>query len=187
MKHNVQVEVAGFQLSLPLQTVDEDRLLPVFVGFNDVDLTTECASQLLSQVPDFDVVLTEEVQGVPLAFEMSRQAKKARFIMARKQAKTYMADVAAIQMEVEDEGQIFYPRRYLSQEDAEYLKGKRVLLVDDMVIAGKTIKVLEGLATALGAYVVGKAAILAHEGVELGEDIVVLAQLPSYHADDIHD
>lgn len=180
MERRIQVEIGGLSRTLPLQKVDEDRVMPVFVGFNDVALTTSAAGQLLDLVPEFDVILTEEVQGVPLAFEMSRQADKPRYVVARKQAKAYMADVAAIQLEVEDEGQVFFPRRYLSQDDADYVKGKRVLIVDDMVMAGKTLKVLDGLATALGGYVVGGAAILAHEGAEEEGDLVVLATLSAY-------
>lgn len=186
MDQKFEVEIAGLRRMLPLQRIDENLVMPVFVAFNDVALTQAAATQLLEQVPEFDVILTEEVQGVPLAYEMSRQADKARYVVARKQAKAYMANVAAIQLEVEDEGEVFYPRRYLSQEDADFLKGKRVLVVDDMVMAGRTMRVLEDLANALGGYVVGKATILAYEGLNC-EDLVTLAELPPYKDKDTNE
>lgn len=180
MMRFIEIEVAGLQRTLPLYQIDEDTSIALFVGFNDVELTVGAAEELLQRVPEFDVILTEEVQGVPLAFEMSRQALKSRYVVARKHAKTYMEDVAAIQLMESRDDTLTVSRRYISKKDAEYLENKRVLLVDDMVLKGNTLQVLSDLVDAVGGYVVGKAAIIRHQLDEEIDNLVTLITLPIY-------
>ncbi len=186
MQKMIEMEIAGVRRRLPLYQVDEDTYEAVFIAFNDVSLTQNAASALLEQVPDFDCILTEETQGVPLAFEMSRQAGLKRYIVARKQAKAHMDDVVAIQIEGKIEGEEDVPlnvrKLYLSQEDALYLKGKRVLLVDDCVLHGKTMYALDQLVDALGGYVAGMATILVQEGVPDLPDLLALGRVPVFDA-----
>lgn len=180
MMRFVEIEVAGLQRKLPLYQIDEETSIALFVGFNDVELTIGAATELLERVPEFDVILTEEVQGIPLAYEMSRQAHKERYVVARKHAKTYMEDVEAIQVMERRDDLMTISRRYISKKDAEYLSNKRVLLVDDMVLKGNTLQVLSDLVDAVGGYVVGKAAILRHQLDDDVENLVNLITLPPY-------
>lgn len=176
----VEVEIAGLTRKLPLKPINEEVAIALFVCFNDVPLTVAAAETLLSQVPEFDVIITEEAQGIPLAFEMSRQAQKDRCIIARKSAKAYMEDVAAIQLMEADGNEQIITRRYLSQQDADYLKNKRVLIVDDMALYGRTLNLLSDLVEAMGGYVVGQATILQHELEELDSRLISLKTLPVY-------
>lgn len=186
MQKMIEMEIAGVSRRLPLYQVDEETYEAVFIAFNDVILTQNAARALLEQVPDFDCILTEETQGVPLAFEMSRQAGLKRYIVARKQAKAHMDDVVAIQIEGKIEGEEDVPlnvrKLYLSQEDALYLKGKRVLLVDDCVLHGKTMYALDQLVDALGGYVAGMATILVQEGAPDLPDLLALGRVPVFDA-----
>ena len=186
MQKMIEMEIAGVRRRLPLYQVDEETYEAVFIAFNDVTLTQNAARALLEQVPDFDCILTEETQGVPLAFEMSRQAGLKRYIVARKQAKAHMDDVVAIQIEGKIEGEEDVPlnvrKLYLSQEDALYLKGRRVLLVDDCVLHGKTMYALDQLVDALGGYVAGMATILVQEGAPDLPDLVALGRVPVFNA-----
>ena len=177
------VDIAGLNRRLPLYLIDEDTCGAVFVAFNDIELTIKAAEELLKQVPEFDVILTEEVQGIPLAFEMSRQAGMSRYIVARKQAKVPMDDVVAIRVESPDGEDV--RKLYLTKDDAEYLCGKRVLLVDDYVLHGSTIFALTELTNANGGYVVGSAAILMQQDASVFEGLVTLGMLPIFHVDGV--
>lgn len=178
------VDIAGMTRRLPLYLVDEDTCEALFIAYNDVPLTIHAAKELLKEVAEFDVILTEETQGIPLAYEMTRQSDLPRYIVARKQAKAHMDDVYAIQIEAMEEGGA--PRRlYLSKSDAEYLANKRVLLVDDCVLRGSTIYALSEMANTLGAYVVGSAAILMQQDASAFNDLVTLGTLPVFHADGV--
>lgn len=179
MQKMIEMEIAGVRRRLPLYQVDEETYEAVFIAFNDVTLTQNAARTLLEQVPDFDCILTEETQGVPLAFEMSRQAGLKRYIVARKQAKAHMDDVVAIQIEGKEDVPLNVRKLYLSQEDALYLKGKRVLLVDDCVL-GKTMYALDQLVDALGGYVAGMATILVQEGAPDLPDLLALGRVPVF-------
>lgn len=185
-----EVEIAGLSRKLPLYQVDEGTFIPLFIAYNDVPLIQAAAKALLEKVADFDVILTEEIQGITLAYAMSLLAGKDRIIVARKSAKAYMDDAVAIQVidheepDEDDEGgaSIVYKRLYVSQDDAAYIKNKRVLLVDDVVLHGRTMCSLTELTNALGGYVVGEASIIRHGFYDQSEDDnqVYLLSLPLY-------
>lgn len=63
----------------------------------------------------------------------------------------------------------------------EYLRGKRVLLVDDVISTGESLRALEKLTEKAGGIVVGKAAVLAEGDAALRDDIIFLAPLPLIH------
>lgn len=177
------INISGMTKRLPLYLVDEDTCEALFIAFNDVALTKHAAEKLLELVPEFDVILTEEVQGVPLAYEMTRQAGIARYVVARKKAKAHMDDVFAIQ--VENPGDYEVRKLYLAAEDAEYLRDKRILLVDDCVLYGSTMYALSELANATGGYVVGMAAILMQQDASMYDGLVTLGTLPIFHANGV--
>ncbi len=157
-----EVEIAGHKRQLPLYQIDEDTWIPLFIAYNDVELIQAAAKELLEKVPDFDCILTEEIQGITLSYALTMLAGKDRFVVARKTAKAYMDDAVAIQVvEIKDDEEVF-KRLYLSKDDAAYLQDKRVLLVDDVVLRGATMGALADLTNALGGYVVGEASIIRH-------------------------
>lgn len=155
-----EVEIAGLERQLPLYQIDEDTFIPLFIAHNDVSLIQAAAKELLDEVVDFDVIVTEEIQGISLAYAMTALANKKRFIVARKSAKSYMDDVVAIQI-IQDDEEVS-KRLYVTKEEAEYIRNKRVLLVDDVILYGKTMRSLFELTNALGGYVVGEASIIHH-------------------------
>ena len=160
MKKFHEVEISGLMRRLPLYQIDEDTWIPLFIAYNDVELIQAAAKELLAMVPDFDCIVTEEIQGISLAYAMTELSGKQRFVVARKSAKAYMSDAVAIQVTDHDNDSV--KRLYLSQEDAEYIANKRVLLVDDVVLRGTTMEALSELTNALNGYVVGQASIIRH-------------------------
>ena len=145
MKKFHDVEISGLKRRLSLYQIDEDTWIPLFIAYNDVELIQAAAAELLDKVPDFDCILTEEIQGISLAYAMTLLSNKERFVVARKSAKVYMDDAIAIQVvEHKEEGDVF-KRLYLSKDDAEYIANKRVLLVDDVYTTGSTADALARL------------------------------------------
>ena len=72
---------------------------------------------------------------------------------------------------------------YVDGADAEYMKGKRVLIVDDVISTGESLHALEQLVEQSGGEIVGRMAILA-EGDAIGrKDITYLAPLPLFDSE----
>ena len=149
------LEVAGLERELPVCPLGNGVSIAGFVMFSDVELTIACATELLKRVPEHDVLLTAESKGIPLAYEMSRQSGK-RYILARKSKKLYMKNAVEV----------------------EYLKGKKVLLVDDVISTGESLHALEKLTEKAGGNIVGRSAVLAEGDAAERKDIIFLAPLP---------
>lgn len=169
------LKVAGLERDLPVCPLGNGVSIAGFVMFSDVELTVSCATELLKHLPEFDVMVTAESKGIPLAYEMSRQSGK-RYILARKSKKLYMRN--AVEVDVQSITTTGLQKLYLSGDDMDYLKGKRVLLVDDVISTGESIHALEKLAEKAGGNVVAKAAVLAEGDAANRDDIIVLAPLP---------
>ena len=173
--------IAGHVRHLPICPVNENLSIAGFVMFGDTELTEACAEALLARAPAFDVLITAESKGIPLVCSMARLSGKGRYVLARKSVKLYMKDV--VSFAVRSITTVAPQTLYLDGGDVAYLKGKRVLIVDDVVSTGRSLEALENLVTTSGGEIVGRMAVLA-EGDAIGrKDIVVLANLPLFHPD----
>ena len=76
-----------------------------------------------------------------------------------------------------------FQRLYLGRDDADLLRGKRVLLMDDVISTGGSLRAMEALVEKAGGIVTGKVAVLAEGDAQKREDIRFLAPLPVFHAD----
>lgn len=177
MKDFYELKVAGLTRQLPICPVNEKLDIAAFVMFSDVELTIACATELLKRCPDHDVVMTAESKGIPLAYEMARQ-KGQRYIVARKSIKLYMSDPVGV--EVKSITTAAMQKLYLDKNDLSYLRGKRVLIVDDVISTGESLNAVEGLASFAGCEIVGKAAVLAEGDAANRTDIVYLEKLPLF-------
>lgn len=130
-----KMTIAGLERSLPLCKVSDDLYIGAFVIFGDPELTTACAEELLKRAPEYDYMLTAEAKGIPLIHEMARLAGNRKYFLARKKAKLYMRDVFEVSVDsITTEGS---QKLYLDGSDAELMKGKRILLVDDVISTGR--------------------------------------------------
>ena len=91
MAGSYKMTIAGLERELPLCPLNDKIDIAAFVMFSDVELTVAAAEQLLDKSPYFDVILTAESKGIPLAYEMSRQSGKP-YVVARKSVKLYMTE-----------------------------------------------------------------------------------------------
>ena len=176
-----EMKVAGLNRRLPLCPLNDKLMIGAFVIFGDVELTSACASELLKRAPEHDVLITAESKGIPLVYEMARQEGGSRYLLARKAPKLYMKNVFTVEV-----NSITTANRQvlcLDGEDAEYMKGKRVIIVDDVISTGESLKALETLVERAGGQIVGRMAILAEGDAQTRPDITYLEPLPLFNPD----
>ncbi len=172
-----KMTIAGLERELPLCPLNEKLDIAAFVMFSDVEITVASAAELLKKCPEFDVILTAESKGIPLAYEMSRQCGKP-YIVARKSVKLYMSNPVSVT--VKSITTANEQTLYLSAEKAEMIKGKNVLVVDDVISTGESLKALEELVSSADGNISAKAAVLAEGDAADRKDIIFLEKLPLF-------
>lgn len=173
-----EITVAGCTRKLPICKLSDDLSFAGFVIFGDAELTVACAKELLRLAPEYDYLITAEAKGIPLAHEMARQHGDKRYVLARKATKLYMTDVfdCAVRSISTDRVQ----HLYLDGADAALMRGKRVLIVDDVISTGESLKALEALVQQAGGEICGRMAILAEGDAQRREDLIFLEPLPLF-------
>ena len=173
-----KMNIAGCERALPLCPLNENLYIAAFVIFGDPELTTACAKALLDRAPEYDYMITAESKGIPIVHEMARLAGNQKYFLARKKPKLYMTGVfESTVRSITTEGE---QKLYLDSADAELMRGKRVLIVDDVISTGESLKALEILVEKTGAEIVGKMAILAEGDAIDRDDIIYLEPLPLF-------
>lgn len=175
-----KMKIAGLDRDLIICPVNDKLDIAGFIMFSDVELTVACASELLKKAPEFDCIVTAECKGIPLAYEMSRQSGKKYFV-ARKGAKLYMKD--PIKVDVKSITTVNVQSLYLDKSEADQMAGKRILVVDDVISTGESLKALETLLNATEGTVVAKMAVLAEGDAADRTDIIFLEKLPLFFHD----
>ena len=178
LKH--PMNIAGLKRELPICRVTDELYIGAFVIFGDVELTVACAKALLEKAPEYDYIITAESKGIPLAYEMARQAGDEKWLLARKGAKLYMQNVFSV--EVKSITTDHVQKLYLDGADAALMQGKRILIVDDVISTGESLHALEELVEKAGGQIVGRMAILAEGDAQNREDLIYLEKLPLYNA-----
>ena len=175
-----EIDIAGMKCDLPLCPVTDDLYIGAFVMFGKVDLTIHAAAELLKRVPEFDIIVAPEAKAIPLAYEMSRQSG-INYLIARKKAKAYMSGI--FQVNVKSITTSGVQTLIIDTADAELIRGKRVLVVDDVISTGESLRATEELVVQAGGNIVAKAAVLAEGDAADRPDITVLAPLPLFNPD----
>ena len=171
------LNVAGLTRELKICPVNENLDIAAFVMFSDVEMTVACAQELLKVTPGFDIIITAESKGIPLAYEMSRQSGK-KYILARKSQKLYMKNT--VEVVVDSITTAGIQKLYLDEDDMNCIRGKNVLLVDDVISTGQSITALERLVEQADGKIVGRACVLAEGDAAQRDDIIFLAPLPLF-------
>lgn len=172
-----KMKIAGLERSLKICPLNDKIDIAAFVMFSDVELTCAAAKELIEKCPECDVILTAESKGIPLAYEMARQLG-ITYVVARKSVKLYMSDV--ISVDVKSITTQAEQTLYLDGDKAKMLKGKRVLIVDDVISTGESLSSLVALLDECGVKPVGCAAVLAEGDAAERDDIIYLEYLPLF-------
>lgn len=181
MNTHYHMTIAGCERDLPICPLNDKLSIGAFVIFGDCELTQACAAELLKKAPEFDYIITAESKGIPLAYEMARQIGAKKWLLARKGAKLYMRNVFSV--EVRSITTDHVQKLYLDGDDAELMRGKKILIVDDVISTGESLTALEKLVTEAGGEICGRMAILAEGDAQEREDIIYLEKLPLFNSD----
>ncbi|MBQ9248250.1 MAG: adenine phosphoribosyltransferase [Ruminococcus sp.] len=177
MSRTYKMTIAGCERELPLCEVDEHLDIAAFIMFGDVEITEKSAAELLKKAPEHDIVITAEAKGIPLCYEMARQGC-GEYIIARKGVKVYMPD--PISVNVKSITTLSQQTLYLGSDDAEKMRGKKVLIVDDVISTGESLRALDALVQKAGGEIVGQVAVLAEGDAADRDDIIFLEKLPVF-------
>lgn len=175
------IQVAGLTRELPICPLSDTVSIGAFVIFGDVELTVACARELLKIAPEYDYMITAESKGIPLVYEMARQAGAQKWLLARKSVKLYMKDVIGVEVRSITTENV--QKLYIDGADAQLMRGKRILLVDDVISTGESLLAVEELVEKAGGIVAGRMAILAEGEAKERKDIQFLQTLPLFHSD----
>ena len=176
-----EIDIAGLKRELPICKVTDDLYIGAFVMFGDVELTVHCATELLKRAPEYDYLIAPEAKAIPLLYEMARQSGAEKYFLARKTAKAYMSGV--FEVNVKSITTAAVQRLIIDSADAEQIRGKRMLILDDVISTGESLRAMEELVTAAGGIVAGRMAVLAEGDAIERDDIIVLAPLPLFNPD----
>ena len=174
-----RMTIAGLERDLPICPINDSLSIGAFVIFGDPELTTAAASALLERAPAYDYLISAEAKGIPLVHEMARLAGNQKYFLARKAPKLYMTgvlDVKVRSITTEKEQHL-----YLDTADAELMRGKRVLIVDDVISTGESLFAVESLVKEAGGIVCGRMAILAEGDAQDRDDLIYLEKLPLFN------
>ncbi|MDR1892133.1 MAG: adenine phosphoribosyltransferase [Oscillospiraceae bacterium] len=177
MSERYPITIAGLRRSLPICAVDHTLDIAAFIIFGDVELTVKASEALLEKAPEFDIILTPEAKSIPIAYEMARQSGKP-YIVARKGQKVYMPEPVFTEVKSITTGHV--QRLYLGKNDRDMMTGKRVLIVDDVISTGDSLRAAQALCEMAGGVLAGKCAILAEGHAADRPDIFFLGKLPLF-------
>ena len=167
MADTYTLHVAGLTRELTICKVNDHMDIAAFIMLGDAELTVVAAAELLKKCPEFDILLTAEAKGIPLAHEMSRKG-----------VKLYMPDpVVGEDQSITTAGK---QKLVIDRKELDKMSGKRVLVVDDVISTGGSLKALDDLAEQTRCTIVGQAAVLAEGDAAERKDIIFLEPLPLF-------
>ncbi len=177
MSDTYKMNIAGVDCELKKFPVNEKMDIAAFILFGNVEVTVAASKALLKKVSDFDVILTPEAKSIPLAYEMAKQSGKP-YVVARKGIKVYMQDPISVHVRSITTDHV--QQLFIGADEENLMKGKRVLIVDDVISTGESLTAVQKLAHVAGAEVVGSCAVLAEGDAADRDDIIFLNKLPLF-------
>lgn len=177
MADTYKMTIAGLERELPLCRLNDHLRIAAFVIFGDVEITVAAARELLTRLPPFDFIVTPEAKSIPLAYEMAKQCGKPYFV-ARKGKKGYMKEPVSVEVKSITTEKV--QTLWLDALEGEQLRGKRVVILDDVITTGESLRAVEELLRPFGCEIAAKAAVLAEGDAAKRTDIVFLEPLPLF-------
>ena len=173
------INIKGMKRRLPVVKVNESLWIASFVILGDVELTSHCADELIEELKDldFDYLVGPEAKALPLLHVVAERLGFKEYIVCRKEIKAYMKNT--IVYDVKSITTKKKQQLVLNGPDVERIRGKKVVLLDDVVSTGGTFNSMEKILEKAGAKIVARSAVLK-EGDSYKKDIIYLQDLPVF-------
>ena len=170
--------IGSLTRELPIIPISDSLSIASFVILGDTEIVSVTAPMLADKLPEVDLLITAEAKGIPFVHEVAKHLGMPRYIVARKSIKAYMEDplISKVNSITTQKEQFLC----LDRNDAEFIKGKRVALIDDVISSGESLRALAELVESAGANIVAQAAILAEGDAANRDDIIFLEKLPIF-------
>jgi adenine phosphoribosyltransferase len=173
------VEVAGLKRDLRLFEIKPGLKIAILNILGDTELVQAAAKELAQKLDgmDYDLLVTAEAKSIPLAYALSVETKKP-YVVLRKSYKPYMGDALKAETLSITTGQ---PQTLiLDEKDVELMKGRKVIIVDDVISTGSTLQGMRMVMDKAGASVVADAAIFTEGDRAQWMHIIALGHLPLF-------
>lgn len=172
-----KLDFFGLIRNLPLVAI-ASKIRVASVNFlGDAELSEVVSREVVKRIKsvDFDIMIGPEVKVVPVLHEVAKLLNKKNYVVCRKSIHGYM--ISPILSKTN-------PPLVIDGKDADLLRGKKVIVLDDVVSSGKTINAICDLVENVGGKVVKVVAIFKQEGLkeDLGENFIYLSILPIFHS-----
>lgn len=173
------VNIAGLERQLPLFEVAPGLHIAVLNILGDTELVQACARALAGKLAsiEYDIFVTAEAKSIPLAYALSLETGKP-YAVLRKIYKPYMGVALSAETHSITTGK---PQMlYLDEKDHDLIRGKRIVLLDDVISTGSTLEGMRMVMEKAGASMAAEAAIFTEGEREQWEHIVALGHLPLF-------
>ncbi len=167
------LKICGISRKLPIVSLGPKLKIASFNLLGDGELVDKLAEELADKLKKekFDYLVGPEVKVVPLLQVMAKKLNKPRYIILRKNIMGYMTKPVTNKSK---------PNLVINGPDAQILKGKKVIIVDDVVSTGRTIRVVEEIMKMVGAKVVKTLAVFKQGDEEIKVPFTYLGKLPLF-------
>ena len=173
------IKIAGLKRNLRLFQIKPGLRIAILNILGDTELVQACARELSKRLKSikFDILVTAEAKSIPLAYALSVATKKP-YVILRKTYKLYMGDALTAETLSITTGE---PQTLiLDEKDRKLMKGKKIVLVDDVISTGSTLQGMHMIAEKAGAKIVAEAAILTEGERSKWDSIISLGHLPLF-------
>ena len=173
------VDVAGLRRELPLLEIQPGLRIALLNILGDIELTQAAGKALAEKLSaiDYAAIITPEAKSIPLAYALALEVNKP-YVVLRKDFKPYMGDALQIETLSITTG---HPQTlFLDEKDREFVQGKPVVIVDDVISTGSTLEGMRALMEKAGATIAAEAAIFTEGDLEKWSDVVSLGHLPVF-------
>ncbi len=173
------VDIAGVHRELPLFEIKPGLRIAILNILGDTELVQACAKALAEKLAsvDYDVLLTAEAKSIPLAYALAVETSKP-YVVLRKVYKPYMGNSLRTETLSITTGEPQY--LYLDEKDVDAMRGKKVVVLDDVISTGSTLQGMRLLVQKAGAEVVAEAAVFTEGERAKWRNVVALGHLPVF-------
>jgi len=173
--------MCGLTREIPLVHNSKHTLFANVTLLGDIELVNTLADLLAKTFKDttVDYFVCPHVKVTPLVHGVALRLGHKRFVVLRKSVKPYM-ESPIILRPLPDMPKHVQPL-VINGTDAALLKGKKVIIVDDVISTGTTLRMVDKLMEMVGATVIQNVAIIKQGASQARIDnLMSLYELPIF-------